>query len=234
MRRPRSDAVPQYPLAVLFDVDGTLVDNHAHHEEAWIEWGRRHGHPIDTAFYREHLYARSNDRILRTLLGDQLPPEVVDVLAAEKEGIYRERYAPHLQPMPGLVSLLAQLRELGVPCAAASNAERVNVDFVVDGLGLRGYFGCVLAREDVARGKPDPEIFLMAAVRLGVDPARCCVFEDSAAGFEAARRARMAFVAITGPSRPLDMPEGALASSVDFAGWTYERLVRVVDGGRGQ
>ena len=218
------------PFAVIFDVDGTLVDNHAHHEEAWLEWGRRHGRPLDTAFYREHLYARSNDRILRTLLGEGLAPEQVTLLAAEKEGIYREIYAPHVQAMPGLLELLRDLRRGGAPCAAASNAERINVDFVVDRLALRGFFRAVLAREDVAHGKPDPELFVRAAGRMGMDPARCVVFEDSPAGFEAAARAGMTCLAITGHSRTGSVPAHVRASSADFSAWHYDRLAALMDG----
>jgi HAD superfamily hydrolase (TIGR01509 family) len=213
------------PAGILFDVDGTIVDNHAHHEAAWIAWGRRRGREISPAFYREHLYARSNDRILRTLLGDDLAAEQVEAMASEKEALYRELYAPHLAPMPGLVEWLKALALAGVPCAAASNAERVNVDFVLDGLKLRDRFRVVLAREDVAHGKPDPEIFLLAARRLGAPPARCWVFEDSAAGFEAAHRAGMPCVAITGHSRAADVPSHVRARHRDFTTVRVSELV---------
>ena len=216
------------PFGVIFDVDGTLVDNHAHHEEAWMVWGERHGRPIDSAFYREHLYARSNDRILRTLLGEHLTPEQVVAHAVEKEAIYRELYAPDLQPMPGLVDLLMDLHRNRVPCGAASNAERINVDFVIDGLRLRSLFRCVLGREDVAHGKPEPDLFLKAAGLLALPPARCLVFEDSATGFEGARRAGMTVLAITGYSRGGGIPDYVAARDRDFTTWTTDRLLEVL------
>lgn len=212
--------------AVLFDVDGTLVDNHEAHEAAWMVWGERHHQRIEHEFYREHLYARSNDRILRTLLGEQLSATEIEGWAAEKEAIYRELYRPKMTEMPGLGRLLKELAAAGVRCGAASNAERINVDFVVDGLGVRDHFGVVLAREDVAHGKPDPELFLLAAQRLGFAPAACLVFEDSATGFEAARRAGMACVAITGHSRGGALPAQVRDVHRDFTTVRVRDLLR--------
>jgi beta-phosphoglucomutase len=217
-----------HPFGVIFDVDGTLVDNHAYHEEAWLIWGSRNDKPIDRAFYREHLYARTNDRIFRILYGESIPVEEIIRRAADKEAIYREIYAPAMEPMPGLVDLLADLGHAGVPCAAASNAERINVHFVVDGLSLRGQFRCVLGREDVAHGKPEPDLFLLAAERLGLPPTRCVVFEDSATGFEAARRAGMVVLAITGHSRGGPVPSYAAGTSADFTAWSAARLREVL------
>lgn len=205
-----------HPYGVIFDIDGTMVDNHAHHEEAWLLWGARNNKPIDRSFYREHLYARTNDRIFRTLYGDAISTDDIIRRAEEKEAIYREIYAPAMEPMPGLVDLLTALQRADVPCAAASNADRVNVDFVVDGLKLRGFFRAVLAREDVVHGKPEPDLFLLAAERMHVPAPRCRVFEDSWAGFEAARRAGMSVIAITGPGRNPALPDHIRARHADF------------------
>lgn len=214
-------------IGVIFDIDGTLVDNHAHHEEAWLIWGVRNNKPIERAFYREQLYARTNDKIFRTLYGDDISPDEILRRAADKEAIYREIYGPVMEPMPGLIDLLTDLQRGHIPCAAASNAERVNVDFVIDGLKLRGFFKAVLAREDVAHGKPDPDLFLLAAERMGVPPARCRVFEDSWAGFEAARRAGMPVIAVTGPGRMVEIPSHVARVIEDFRGWTARDLFQL-------
>lgn len=228
---PNRPSTPSaHPFGVIFDVDGTLVDNHAHHEEAWLIWGSRNDKPIDRAFYREHLYARTNDRIFRTLYGDTITMEEIMRKAEDKEAIYREIYGPEMEPMPGLVDLLHDLQRAGVPCAAASNAERVNVDFVIDGLRLRGFFRAVLAREDVAHGKPEPDLFVLAAAHLGLPPSRCAVFEDSATGFEAARRAGMAVIAVTGHSRGAGVPDFVVAQESNFSTWTAERLRNLLAG----
>ena len=183
-----------------------MVDNHAAHEEAWLIWGARHAVPIDHAFYQEHLYARPNERILRTLLGEQITHLEITRWTVEKETIYRDLYRPRMMEMPGLTPLLRGFASAGVACGVASNAERVNVDFVVDSLNLRPHLKVTLAREDVTHAKPDPEIFLMAAQALNTEPARCLVFEDSATDFEAARRAGMPCIAITGHSRSGVLP----------------------------
>jgi len=211
--------------AVIFDVDGTIVDNHEAHEDSWIEWCRRHDHPIDRSFYREHLYARSNPTILRTMFGANLPDAQVTTWAAEKEAIYREMYAPVMAPMPGLPELLADFESGGIVFGAASNAERVNVDFVINGLGFRRRFGTTLAVEDVARGKPEPDLFLLAASNLGADPRECLVFEDSATGFEAARRAGMTCIAISGHSRFTPPPAHVKAVHRDFTTITVSALL---------
>lgn len=221
-----------HSFGVIFDIDGTAVDNHAHHEEAWLLWGERNNKPIDRAFYRDHLYARTNERIFRTLYGDAISPEEIVRRAADKEAIYREIYGPVMQPMPGLVKLLTALKQADIPCAAASNAERVNVDFVVDGLELRPFFPVVLASEDVKHGKPEPDLPLLAARRMGIPPARCLVFEDSWAGFEAAHRADMSVVAITGHSRAAALPPYVLAQFQDFRAVTLDMIAAFPTGNK--
>lgn len=213
-----------HTYGVIFDIDGTLVDNHAHHEEAWYLWGQRNDKPIDRAYYREHLYARTNDRIFRTLYGDAISTDEIVRRAADKEAIYRELYGPVMAPMPGLVDLLSALQRADVPCAAASNSDRVNVDFIIDGLDLRGFFRAVLSSDDVAHGKPEPDVFLLAADRLGLPPPRCRVFEDSAAGFEAARRAGMPVFAITSHAGAATLPQHVRAAYPDFRAVRVEQI----------
>ncbi len=203
------------------------MDNHEAHEAAWMAWGERHGRPIDHAFYSEHLYARSNDRILRTLLGETLSDHDIRRWAREKEALYREIYRSRLTEMPGLRRLLEELRAGGLKLAVASNAERLNVDFVVDGLGIRSFFGAVLAREDVRHGKPDPELFLCAAQQLGVAPGQCLILEDSATGFEAARRAGIPCVAITGHTRAAVIPDHVRDVHRDFSTVSLRDLARL-------
>ncbi|MCS6770632.1 MAG: HAD family phosphatase [Kiritimatiellae bacterium] len=218
-------------LGVIFDIDGTLVDNHAYHEEAWLRWGELNNTPISREYYRERLYARTNDQILRTLFGEQIDPDEIARRAAEKEAIYREIYAPAMAPMPGLIDLLRSLRDSGIPCAAASNADRINVDFVIDGLSLRPFFHVVLSRDDVQRGKPDPEMFVLAAARMGVPPRRCLVFEDSATGFEAAARAGMLAIGVAGPGRILEPRPGIIKVVEDYRGLRPEDLRELIHAG---
>jgi beta-phosphoglucomutase len=187
----------QSDWAVILDVDGTMVDNARYHEAAWVELGRRHGFGITPDFYRQRIHARSNDRNIRTLLGESASEADIQRLGDEKEQIYRDRFGPVMKEIAGLTNLLAALSAEGVACGAASNSPKGNVDMVLDGLEIRRYFRAVIDRDMIRVGKPDPEIFLRVSNDLSIEPRRCIVLEDSASGFLAAHRAGMPCIAIT-------------------------------------
>lgn len=180
--------------AILFDMDGVLIDSTPVHARAWQTYLRRLGR--DPNGVGRALHGLRNDHIVRALFGDGPSDEEVHRHGAEKEKIYRELMAPLLEQylLPGLREFLDLLGEL--PCAVASNAERENLDFVLDGTGLRPHFPVVVDAHMVTHPKPHPEIYLLAAERLGVPPARCVVIEDSRAGVQAARAAGMAVAGI--------------------------------------
>lgn len=175
--------------ALLFDMDGTLVDNTEAHMRAFGIFCGRYG----VEGWRERLkqgIGMGNDDIMRLVM----PEEVIRergfaALADEKEAIYREIYAPEIRPVEGLRELLEQLRAAGVRCAVGSSGCKANVDFVLDGCGIREYFDARISGDMVTRCKPDPEIYLKAAAALGCEPAECVVVEDAKAGIESARRA---------------------------------------------
>ena len=123
-----------------------------------------------------------------------MPEEVIRekglaALGDEKEAVYREIYAPEIEPMPGLVALLGKLRDAGIRCAVGSSGCRANVDFVLEKCDIESFFDAKINGDMVTRCKPDPEIYLTAAAALGLAPAECVVFEDAKAGIESARRA---------------------------------------------
>lgn len=197
---------------VIFDVDGTMVDNKDYHQKAWIELCRKHGMNLTGEGYRSRIHARTNDKIIPDIFGANIGKDKAAAIALEKETIYRDLYRPHVKPLGGLIRLLDQLKAHCIPCAAASNSPAGNVDLVLDELAIRKYFNVVICADDVLHGKPDPEIFLTSAERLGLPPHQCIVFEDSAPGFEAARRAGCSYVAIT-----VGADGSHLASSSDAA-----------------
>lgn len=182
--------------AVIFDMDGVIVDNRDIHIEAFRLLAERYGVAFDAGDL-EWMYGRGNDTIIPRLF----PPDVVlraglAELGREKEAIYREIYADRMVPARGLVDLLKELRDNGLPCAVGSSAPKRNVDFVLDRCGIADYFSVVVTGDMVEFRKPDPAIFLLASERLGISPAECLVFEDSAAGIQAARSAGMPLVAL--------------------------------------
>ncbi len=220
---------------VIFDVDGTMVDNVAYHRAAWLEYGRRHGLPITPEFYRAHMHSRSNDVIARFLLGEDAPPEAAMALGDEKEEIYRELYRPHIRGNPGLHRLLEALSEEGVPCAAASNSPARNVEMILAALNVRAYFHAVVSLNDVARGKPHPDLLFAAAARLELPMGRCLVIEDSMSGFQAAEAAGAPYIAISigaDPESPA-LARQALAVHHDFTTLDATTLHRYACAGGG-
>lgn len=183
--------------AVLWDLDGTLVDSADYHWRAWHETLSREGTSIT---YEQFLdgFGQKNDRILRKWFGADLPMHRIEQLGGDKEAAYRRiTEAEGLSPLPGATAWLAALHEAGWKQAIASSAPRANVDVMLRVSGLDRYFDARVAAEDVTIGKPDPEVFLTAAVKLGIPPSRCIVVEDASAGIEAARRAGMKCIGVT-------------------------------------
>jgi len=190
-------SLPSRPRAVIFDLDGTLVDNMRFHIQAWVAMARSLGVALTLERVELEFNGKRNEEIFPALLGRPVPPEELTRLAEAKESHYRELFAPHLAPVRGARELIVRLREAGLGLAVASAAPRANRSFVLDGLGLRSHFAHVIGAEDVKRGKPHPDLFLAAAQALGVDPATCIVFEDAVLGVRAARAAGMLAVGVT-------------------------------------
>jgi beta-phosphoglucomutase len=182
--------------AMIFDMDGVLVDSNPLHREAWTDFNRRYGLETTPAML-ERMYGKRNDAIVRDYFGESLTPEEVERRGAEKEQLYRERIGSGIEKslVRGLRSFLERHRE--VPKAVASNAEPQNVQFILDRAGLRPYFKEVLDGSMVSRPKPDPEIYRRASELLGIPPARCVVFEDSYSGVDAAVAAGMRVIGLT-------------------------------------
>ncbi|MGC8837964.1 MAG: HAD family hydrolase [Anaerolineae bacterium] len=182
--------------AVIWDMDGVLVDSGEAHYAAWARLFQEEGVPYTREQFLQS-FGQRNDRILRTLLGPDLPEERLRELDARKEAYYRALIPSRVRLLPGAWELLCALREAGARQAVGSSGPRANVEATVDALGLSSFFGALVAAEDVREGKPSPEVFLVAAERLGVPPARCVVLEDAAVGVQAALAAGMHCVALT-------------------------------------
>lgn len=181
----------------ILDMDGTIVDNMDYHVKAWLELFKELNITMTAAEFNRRLTGRTNQQILRMALGGDPSEQEIRELADRKEERYREIYRPHRVPVAGLTDFLQAAAEADFPLAVATSAPEVNIEYILDGLEIRGYFRAVVGAEDVRNGKPHPEMFLTAAGRLNVAPADCLVFEDSLAGVEAAERAGMQVGALT-------------------------------------
>jgi beta-phosphoglucomutase len=183
-------------LAALFDMDGVLVDNTDFHVNAWLQFAQKHNRPLTKEQYIENINGRVSADAMGYVFQRPITPGELIVLTEEKESIYRELYRPHLQPAPGLLAFLSALQSAGIKLAVGTSAPQSNVGFTLDGLPLRPFFDAVVDASMIHRGKPDPEIYLTAANRVGAEPAHCVVFEDAFAGIEAGLRAGMKVIAV--------------------------------------
>lgn len=213
-------------FGIIFDIDGTMVNNTPYHRQAWFDLCRRYNIPLDHELYHQKIHARSNDRIVPALFGDHVDQPFIRRIEEEKENLYRTSYKPVMQETPGLLALLHKLAEASIPCAAASNSPKENVDFILDELNIRHFFQAVTFRDLVTVGKPSPELFLKAADGLGLPPHKCLVFEDSASGFKAARAAGMHYIAVTFCADPHELTEAHDAAAIcrDFTNLTPAAL----------
>jgi beta-phosphoglucomutase len=182
--------------AAIWDVDGTLVDTAELHFDAWVELARE----IDRPFTRADFVAtfgRRNPEIIRGLFDEHATDALVAEIGERKELKYRDAAVRNgVTLLPGTAELLRGLQAVGWPQAVGSSAPRANLDLILDLTNTRPYFQAVVAMEDTTRGKPDPQVFLTAAAKLGVPPRRSVVFEDAVAGVQAATAAGMKCVAV--------------------------------------
>lgn len=209
--------------AVLWDLDGTLVDSGDYHWRAWRDIMRAEGVSLSYQQFVES-FGQRNDRILATWLGAGAPTERIQRLGDAKEALYRE-FAKRegLVLLPGAREWVSRLRNAGWRQAIASSAPRANVAAMLEAVEIASFIDAVVSAEDVTRGKPEPDVFLAAAERLHVPPVRCVVVEDAAAGIEAARRGGMASI---GVSRDRQLSADVnVRSLVELLPDAFERLV---------
>jgi HAD superfamily hydrolase (TIGR01509 family) len=183
--------------AVIFDVDGVLVDSYDAHMRSWLLMGREHGLTITEEQFAS-TFGQTSREIIARFWGSDLSREDAEALDARKEAIYRDLIRERFPAMDGSVELIDALADAGFRLAVGSSGPPENVELTLDCLGRASRFNAVVTGRDVTRGKPDPQVFQIAAERLGLPPARCIVVEDAPVGITAARAAGMASVALVG------------------------------------
>ncbi|MCC6723614.1 MAG: HAD-IA family hydrolase [Saprospiraceae bacterium] len=181
---------------IIFDMDGTMVDNMMVHHRAWQRKLAELGLDLSIDEVKENIHG-INEEILERIFGDRFTVEERRRISWEKEAAYREIFLPELRLVNGLQDFLEKAKAAGIPMAIGTAAPTENVDFVMDNLNLRPYFTGVFDAKSVTKGKPDPEIFHVAAAAMGLTTAECLIFEDSVTGAEAARRAGAKAVIVT-------------------------------------
>ncbi len=194
--------------AVLWDLDGVLVDTASFHFQAWRQLFAGEGKEIGEEEFRRTFGLR-NDAILKEILGG-LPSERVEELSRRKEDLFRAKIAGGATLMPGVPALLERLRQTAKKTAVVSSAPRQNAEALLRGLRIEDAFDVIIAEEDTSRGKPDPQGYLLAAERLGTAPEECAVIEDAPAGVAAAKRAGMKCLGLAAGRAPDALAEADL------------------------
>jgi len=182
--------------AIIWDLDGVIADTAPYHMRAWQDTFQKMGIQFTEDDFR-HSFGLRNDTILAGILGKGVSRDEINSISTEKEETFRRMIGQNIRPLPGVIDLMRSLTEAGFPMALASSTPAENVRLVTERLGIKDYFQSTIAAEDVTKGKPHPQVFLLAAQELGVSPGNCAVIEDAVAGITAARRAGMHCLAVT-------------------------------------
>lgn len=183
-------------VGAIFDWDGVLIDSSAHHEASWERLAKERGLPLPEGHFKRG-FGMKNEIVIPKVLQWGNQPELVQELSLRKEAIYREIILERgISTLPGAREWLEQLHENGIPCVIGSSTHRLNIEVSLQVLGLKDFFASIVSAEDVSHGKPDPEVFLVAATRIDRPPSQCVVFEDAVVGIEAAHRGGMKVVAV--------------------------------------
>lgn len=191
--------------AVIFDLDGVVIDTKEFHQAAWKRFGLEKGFPVSDEFFIE-TFGMTNASILPRLFGRELSVEEFESFVELKEAYFRESLQGKLLALPGASSLIGQLQAQGIKTALGTSTPAKNVQFVLAELKAHKWFDAISQDGDYKRGKPYPDVFLEAARRLGVEPSESVVIEDAVAGIQAAKAAGMRCVAVTttNPREKLD------------------------------
>ncbi|GAA4458066.1 HAD family hydrolase [Nibrella saemangeumensis] len=211
------------PFALIFDMDGTMIDSNPTHKEAFERFFAQYDIEMTDEDFINYVSGRMNPDIMKHFFGDAISSQKITALTREKELLFQELFAPKIKPIKGLLPFLKKAREKGIPMALATSAPKMNIEFVFTHIPLSDYFPHIVHDRNVKKGKPAPEIFLKAARKLRYPPERCIVFEDSKAGVEAAQAAGMTVVVLTTTHSAGEL-EGADWVINDFSEATITKL----------
>jgi beta-phosphoglucomutase family hydrolase len=215
-------------FAVLFDMDGVIIDSNPYHKDAWLEFCRRYQVELKEEDVPRYIYGKTNKTALVDVFQREFSPEESFRLSEEKEAIYRDLHRADIRLIKGLDHLLNAFEQHQIPLAVCTNAPVANLDFTLEETGIRPYFEVLIDASKVSKGKPDPEIYLKAAQLLQVPAERCIVMEDSTVGVEAGLRAGMKVVGITTTHTREELAHTHLVID-DFDELTVDRLAALLN-----
>ncbi len=212
-------------IGFIFDWDGVIIDSHDQHEESWHLLAAELGTSVPEGFFKK-TFGMRNQQIIPmwfTHLADQ--PQEIAKIGDRKEELYRDIIRRDgIEPLPGVREFLAAMKQSGIRASVGSSTPRKNIETVIDMAGLHGFFDAIVSAEDVQRGKPEPDVFLLGAQRIQRDPARCVVFEDAFVGIQAGLSAGMKVVAIAS-TNPIETLHRAHTAVQNLTGVTPADLL---------
>lgn len=213
-------------IGFIFDWDGVIIDSHDQHEASWHLLADELGTPVPEGFFKK-TFGMRNQQILPMWFTDLAgQPEEIARLGDRKEALYREILRRDgISPLPGVREFLSAMKEAGIPASVGSSTPRKNIETVIEMAGLHGFFDALTSAEDVQRGKPAPDVFLLGAERIGREPARCVVFEDAFVGIDAGLAAGMKVVAIAS-TNPIETLNRAHIAVENLVGLTPQELLQ--------
>ena len=190
--------MPGMSFGAVFDWDGVIIDSSVQHEESWERLAVEEGKPLPEGHFKRS-FGMKNERIIPGILKWADDPAEVHRLSLRKEELYRMvAIETGIRPLEGVVPFLTALAEAKIPCAVGSSTHRLNIDTLLDAMGVRSFFREIVSSEDVSHGKPDPEVFQVAASLIDRRPEQCVVFEDAHVGIEAGLAGGFTVVAVAG------------------------------------
>lgn len=183
--------------AVIFDLDGTLIDNNDFHLKTWRLYLQKTGREVSEEEFNANINGRTNKDVIQYIYGKDIMEDEILRRTLEKEAIYRDLYKPYIKPVEGLPDFLQILNDKQIPMAIATSGIQVNINFMFENIPIKKYFKEVVNSSHIQKGKPDPEIYLKTASLLKIAPAHCLVFEDAVVGIKSAKSAGMKVIAIS-------------------------------------
>jgi beta-phosphoglucomutase family hydrolase len=182
--------------AVIFDLDGTLLDNNSFHRKTWEAYLKNIEKVISLEEFNAYINGRTNKDAIEYIYGRKMSEEESTKYTLEKESLYRKLYKPFIKPVPGLLHFLEILHKKNIPMAIATSGIQPNIDFMFENLPIKHYFKVIVNSSHIMNGKPHPEIYLKAASQLDISPKNCLVFEDAVVGIRSAKAAGMKVIAV--------------------------------------
>ncbi len=215
--------------SVIFDMDGVLIDSFRCHFESWRRVAAEYGRIYTESQFVAGFGRTSREVIAEQWDGEPLSPSTIREIDERKESLFRELIDQDFPAMDGAVELVATLSDGGFRIAVGSSGPPDNVRLAIDRLGIRGRLTAIITGGDVKIGKPDPQVFTLAAERMGVAPAQCVVVEDAPVGIEAARRGGMRSIGLASRGRTVEQLSSAnlvVTSLRELSPARFDRLLR--------